>query len=186
MLATATATSALMIAIVALAVSIASLAAILVGWRRSRARVAVSWDSEIPVYRDGTTGPRHVAVSVTNNGHRATTLVRWEFTIDGSGEALVDMHPEPWNPEMPQRIGPQDCVTLRVPVTSIAQALCNAGLPHASLHACVCLANDRWVFAPAPIEPAALSAQPIVERTIDLRTGRSASDMTARTTEQQR
>ncbi len=186
MLALATAVWPLLVATIALMVSTASLAAIIVLWRRSRANVAVSWESALPIYRDGGVGPRHLAVSATNSGDRATTLVAWGLAIDSSGETLVDMHPEPWVPEMPYRLGPQDRVTWHVPLSSIATALCNAGQPHASLHAFVCLVNGNRVTASTPIKPAAFSGQPIVEPSIDLRTGRSASTMTAHDAKPQR
>ena len=95
------AAGSILIAILALVISLASGIAQVVQWQRSGPRVKVAATMSIPYGAIADVGPP-ATVNATNSGRHPTTVNMWGFEIAGAnGESVIDPHGGVFSPPLP-------------------------------------------------------------------------------------
>ncbi len=136
---------AIVISIVALVVSAASLTWQVVSWKRSGPVVRVTANQSLPIFDHGP-GDAHVAVTARNSGRAPVTVTGWGLRFP-DGQTFVVMHELPWSTPLHHRLDAGAEGSWMVSTQEVKRECAARGVRHQDLTAFVRLGNGRTADA---------------------------------------
>lgn len=147
MLAVGTAGAAIILSIVSIGISLASITTTVVLWRRSGARVKVTSATAYMVFGSDmdSENPR-ISVEAANIGRAPVSVTGWGFQLPGNA-TLVNLRPEAYQPTLPHRLEPGSSATWYMHARGVTEQLAERRVNPASVRAFVQLGTGAKTLA---------------------------------------
>jgi hypothetical protein len=139
--------TALILAIIGIVLSVASLGWQAWTWSRSGPHVVVTAANTWPVYA-GQLGAWHVSVTATNNGRAPITIDGWGFELPDKSD-FIEMRPPAWATTLPYRLEPHSHASWMMEVDDLKSSCAGRGVTVADLRPWVRAAGVGKIYSKA-------------------------------------